>query len=1402
MGDYHCMKTRRPSSPAFVSPTQDRWGGRYLRASLNLCRSPRGVALVTVLAVLTLLALLAVVFQVQTSVIVANSQDQTRLLQAQLLAQSGLEHACSMLRDDLEQQPAFDDESEAWAQAFAPDPARPEDAADIDGLALPNAADARWIYVRNAPGRLVGRYAVLIEDETGKINVNTARALNPQMQNEGVGTFEVMLSDGKLAGLPLSLPFVKDILRFRYGRDLAPGQALRDDNNNALRFALDLTDNDADGVVDEVDEGIDEPDEYNPLQPVWDDRVISSLREVSSGSIGHAPLSASAANILRKYATVHSRTRPVYWEARDRAWRAQLNINATSRRQLQSMLTRANSEQMIEPDDIKLRVIAANILDYRDENHVLSTVGSEYGIESVCFSEILANDGSFVVRADRNNPASSSSELVHRVGWWYELAHLQKLTRSFRYGWKLDRVSGGGARATVRLEKNVILSTTREGQAFEKFTDLTGNLKWIPDMWKNAYLMVYAMPTNTYDNYYVPYLITGNGADELEVRCSGKENDTYAFLASQVSGVTGVYNAVMINNFWRNNPGGLVTVVPEVSETLYCPVNLYAGFTPPKGLYYNVFIGENNLPETIVKGSQLEDANVDTHYMQVWEPLLRPSVTPYKGFYPSLDTDGDPSSYSETRMLELTADDLRDTSLTLPGGAERAWLLRTPYAGGVAQRAQDGYVRVTVSTCRDAGADDPRSVEAYRNKNVVQHVYLLRPDILELYNISDHAVSLANWRIVINTGSYADQVARIRTATHYSTLRGTRYDDPNPVIQPKGYFYITNHRNIFDLEYGGSRDGIWGNSQMEAFPCAEMPDFLWGVRYEVTDTKNGKISCKGADFRTDQLKYEMCEWHLRKPRADQNSPFGIITTIIGNTRDILDMGNVSILSLHKGDDITIRGMPREGGFVSMTLRNEYDQIAARTVEYANTALNESFASSVKLDPARYTWVKSRVATFGGTARDARNQSSARDAALPRIKNAPFVSVGDVLKVRAADNWRTLGTLEGGTPTPVALRSLARFFTVSGTRLDAEEENAHISGWRPAFASVKAGAVNGVTAADALWQPNIWNAQTLRMLTGPLCGEAFAVSSNSSTTITIDGYSAPGNKQLHALPGERFSLGPGYASAMFYSRNNGDEGIWEWQQKGLAPATYALYLFGLNDAISTTEFLEENYNAHLSVAAFNFATRVYDPLPLPSRDTRGLFADYLRGPLSTDLQCDKTDGIFCGLLGPDHISPSGGIRLRIVPSGLNHPRSSGFAWFDFALVTPCPEWGRINVNTASERALNALIGVTPELAQAIRTNTRNGKPNAMPCYESPTDILEVRGVTPQLYAKNANLITTRSDQFRVRVIAQALRDANGDGAFDPGAGDAITARVTRDVIVDRSPVIESGPQAPLRVILGD
>ena len=136
---------------------------------------------------------------------------------------------------------------------------------DIDGLynnGINNdGCDGRWIYVWDKDNRLIGRYALLVEDEAGKININTARAVSPRMQNQGFGTFEIMLTDGKGAGLPVSLDFARNILGYRYGRDREPGQAGVDDNLTESSFAADLIDNDADGFIDQLAEGIDEPGE-------------------------------------------------------------------------------------------------------------------------------------------------------------------------------------------------------------------------------------------------------------------------------------------------------------------------------------------------------------------------------------------------------------------------------------------------------------------------------------------------------------------------------------------------------------------------------------------------------------------------------------------------------------------------------------------------------------------------------------------------------------------------------------------------------------------------------------------------------------------------------------------------------------------------------------------------------------------------------------------------------------------------------------------------------------------------------------------------------------------------------------------------------------------------------------
>jgi hypothetical protein len=239
--------------------------------------------------------------------------------------------------------------------------------------------------------------------------------------------------------------------------------------------------------------------------------------------------------------------------------------------------------------------------------------------------------------------------------------------------------------------------------------------------------------------------------------------------------------------------------------------------------------------------------------------------------------------------------------------------------------------------------------------------------------------------------------------------------------------------------------------------------------------------------------------------------------------------------------------------------------------------------------------------------------------------------------------------------------------------------------------------------------------------------------------------------------------------------------------------YGLYVFGLNDSIDTTEFLEENHNAAIEVAAFNFHTRAYDTLPLQGEHTSSRGADdaykIVRG--INRHQCDKLDGFYCGLIHPQHISSDGGIRLKLTPHNLQSEMSSGFAWFDYAYLAPGVVNGKINVNTASHRVLSALNGITPALAKNIEQGTDSNGRAVLKPYRNITDVLDVQGIGPDTFGKICNLITTRSDQFRIQVMAESISDADSDGTFT--SVDKILAHTSLDVVLDRQKLSDDDPE---------
>jgi hypothetical protein len=158
-----------------------------------------------------------------------------------------------------------------------------------------------------------------------------------------------------------------------------------------------------------------------------------------------------------------------------------------------------------------------------------------------------------------------------------------------------------------------------------------------------------------------------------------------------------------------------------------------------------------------------------------------------------------------------------------------------------------------------------------------------------------------------------------------------------------------------------------------------------------------------------------------------------------------------------------------------------------------------------------------------------------------------------------------------------------------------------------------------------------------------------------------------------------------------------------------------------------------------------------------------------------------------------VSSEGGIKLRLVSRAVDAPGCSGVAWFDYAYLAPAVVPGKININTASPRVLTSLVGVTPALARAIGSGTTAAGVNKLKPYRSISDILDVKDVTEELFSRNANLITIQSDQFRIRVRAEALKDANGDGTFSAQQGDRVTAVHEQSSFITRIP--PKGPAAP-------
>ena len=1357
-----------------------------------------GIALVAVLAILVVLAILAATFVTLMNIERKQSNIGVYSQQLDMLLHSGVEQAKAKISFDISQYNTVK---------------------DISGNTF-----SKWYIVKDETGKIFGRYRIKTEDEAAKVNISKAYLLNDS-KGTGWDTGEINLP----AALGVSKKLAKNIIKYKYGKNNLPGARGDDDQNNLILMA-DGIDNNANGVIDEEDEGINDPQEYSPEKLKGDDRKFSSMTEMMSILSGSKNFSAklrqNIMNIIPQRATIYSIDKPGSPTLPNKI---PADVNCITTRECRKLLIKANAESPFEPNSTRQQQLAANIIDYRDQNHVLSTLGSTYGVEAICFNEVLANDDSSTLDLVRAKLYSWQPP-----GWWrdnygiidderpiwcvdmmygcipdspsmkskrFQMHDPRRMWRIRKKGTRKngklsikgnnitiefgDTIGEGGNSINMTPYMNKSSSSkvpekippgNKEYLTWPSYSVVKANNDWAypnssifrrdctkmlnilkklglkdgaknrPDLPKNYFkdslVCVYKWAndlTKDEDNKALGLFRIVSG-DEKSITFENKNyynsNSKYSFekMLNSIGMSNDYYDLSVSINSWANSRS--LAWVPKANQTY-----LFRTRRPMAGKYFKVIVGR--LPKTAGGESAL---NGYSDYLGVSQEV------------------GGPETVDENFEKRMWVCNNNKPIRTGPGG----WL----------------NILITSSH------------EINRNKKYGQmfaYVRLLAPEVAEMYNASVTPVSLANWRVICNTGSLATQIGRIRHTAYYDQILRRRVIDNNPVVQPNGHFYLVNDTMLFDAWYGNA-DNKWGSKADEQVPVFQMDEQNWGVTYDIDKIKiipgqGLSITLKNFNFDTKEVfKNETVKFLDPKAKKDPyswNNIFAPVKNMPEQAKNEFFVWYFGDMKKLKDAKVMILGMPASGGIVSLTLKNEYDQVCARTVDYGKLKFDELGMSTEKIDPTKTQWIKRKKPSIGGTENEARNKAmqSHRNEKF-FIKNGPYCSIAELGKVTTGGNFQRVADSGNISKGLNALAGLANVMETSSIRLEACLGDVTRTGWKQAYDEVAAATLRSVTCKHGGWENNKWIGHTLRFLTGPLRGEQFPIIGNSKNVITLGEKnskfvprSSPNRKVLKPNLEDKFSIGPGYATPLCYTRKSGGTATWLWKNAIPYPGSYNLYIYGLNDAIDTTEFLEENNNASLDVEIWNYNTGEFN---------------FLR----KKAKYGKQDSFNAGKIKPENIAGDGSIKIRLTAHNVverntddktgkamvgTGGKQTGIAWFNYAVVTPVPKPGRVNVNTAPVRLLAALPGINSDLAKNIANGIDMNEKKSLKPYQKLGDILKVKGMTPDIFEKCANLLAIDSSTFTIEVEAQVLKQNYTAENLAANSDTILAARKKRFVI---------------------
>lgn len=371
-----------------------------------------GAALILALGFLALIAVMAVTFATMMRFEEKTGRNSLYQIQARQIAGAAFQYAIGVLKKDLSDDQSgstsppsmYDAADEGWITGFA------GTAVDLDNN---GSAESKWIYVHqnaNGTGPVIARFAILIQDEAGKMNLNTAgpglQGTNTN-QSEGWSPYELDLQE--LPGIGATT--AANIFSYRKGINVVPGADVSqtnmgDDNKNNTPLERDGIDNDADATIDETNEGLDSPTEFDPEIPYQDDHPITSLEELTKVS----GIGSSTLNNLKAHTTVSSYDSNQYWSGSSWVRKTTLN-HLLSTGQLYNLINASSAAERYR--------VSANMIDGSDRDPYPTwttsnaaspnSTNSYMGVEGLQMNEVLTRITPF--------PRLESQSTVSEAPW-------------------------------------------------------------------------------------------------------------------------------------------------------------------------------------------------------------------------------------------------------------------------------------------------------------------------------------------------------------------------------------------------------------------------------------------------------------------------------------------------------------------------------------------------------------------------------------------------------------------------------------------------------------------------------------------------------------------------------------------------------------------------------------------------------------------------------------------------------------------------------------------------------------------------------------------------------------------------------------------------------------------------